>query len=554
MAAERSPARRGVHVSFADGQLDKDTEVAFKRNAGGPPPLPYVLPLDQPVDISLDKPSRGGTVTMSYQLPPELAGHDAAVVMLIEEGGTWRMVPSTVDPVRHTVTGAWPHFSRGVPGVVDMVLDAPGAAWDAVKAGANWTGRSFKSIATGIATTAVGLTGGTTDAVKCEPSSGYWTVTSSKGMTGCVGERNPDGSWPAKVNVRYPYPMLVPLPSGTTGPAWSEILPSYDLADFAVAMIASRYGQLIVPAGKTAPFRIVGPVAADLELSGAQDPYTLAIRAAALIAALLSDGITATELAAGKAAIARIESALEREFLAARKAGDTSRTLAEYIRATQGKGSLLDLRKKELADQRNKYAAGKAFDYLDYLDCAKASYVTYQDVKTKSVRDKVVGAAKLMIDECLPALVDATAQAVAVVRGLTGQDPAEQQKQGKALALEILKSFKDIESLTLSSLGNIVASISFGKYDPTKATVAMARPKVDVVAAARDEIVASLKKAGFPTTTPADPQQSYINRVGPDFIRYGRNDGLLDTVRIVCPGPRMRSGPATAFARTGRSS
>ena len=468
-----------LQVAFAEGQLDKKTKVAFRKDAGGPPPVPAFVPLDKPFDIHLDNASRGGTVTVKYQLPPGLAGYDQAVVMFIEEDGGWRLVPSTVDPARRTVTGQWPHFSRGWVAVFNPVIDAGDAAWSTVKAGADWTGRNIKSVATGIATGAVGVTGGTTDTARCPSSTKDWTVTNSAGMTGCVAAKSPDGSWPVNVNVRYPYPMMVTLPPGTTGPGLADLFLSYDLADLAVTMIASRYGRLIVPAGKTAPLRIIGPAAGDVHLKGVQDPFTLAIRVVALLATVASRGTTATEMAAGKAAIARTEAALENKFVDARKNGDNRYTLAEYIRDTQGDESLLRMRKDQLADARTARGVSTAYAVLDYIDCAKSAYDAHRKLKGKSTGDKVVALAKLMAGDCLPALADTLAAGVAAATSLAGVNPAEQQQRARDLAKAIVKSVKDLESVTFSTLSNVVASISFGKYDPTKASVTLTRPRTD---------------------------------------------------------------------------
>src|SRR5262249_47807772 len=55
----------------------------------------------------------------------------------------------------------------------------------------------------------------------------------------------------------------------------------------------------------------------------------------------------------------------------------------------------------------------------------------------------------------------------------------------------------------------------------------------------------------FPTSRPSDPQQLYIDKIGPDFIRYGQG-GLLDTVPVSCPGPRTVSA-ATGLICSHRS-
>lgn len=82
-----------LEVTFAKGQPDEKTETTFLEAAGGRPSIPAFVPLDKPFDVHLANEPPGGSVTVKYQLPTDLAGYDEAVFMVIEKNCGWRLLP-----------------------------------------------------------------------------------------------------------------------------------------------------------------------------------------------------------------------------------------------------------------------------------------------------------------------------------------------------------------------------------------------------------------------------------------------------------------------------
>ncbi|MBM2618784.1 hypothetical protein JIG36_24810 [Actinoplanes sp. LDG1-06] len=206
-----------VRVTFTSGQLSENTKVTIAQDEEGPAPVPGFVPLNRPFDVALDHPARGGTVTVSYRPPSGVTVDPSRVAMFIEENGSWVLVPAIVDPAKHTVSGSWPHFSKGHVAFFNPLAAAGDAAawsWDKVKDGGGWLVDRSGDVVKGIAAGAVGLTGGTTDTARCVSKAKEWTVKNSTGMTGCVSARDEHGMWPARVNDRYPYPLVVDLPDG----------------------------------------------------------------------------------------------------------------------------------------------------------------------------------------------------------------------------------------------------------------------------------------------------------------------------------------------------
>ncbi len=469
---------KALSVTFASGQLAADTHVALSRDVDdAPPPVDGFAPLDQPFDIHLDKTATGGTVTAHYDLPAGIAVDTSKIVMFIEDSGQWRIVPATVDPTKRTVTGSWPHFSKGHTAWYDpafKVGDAASWSWKKVKSGANWVGDRTADAAKAVVAGAVGLTGGTTDTARCSTDSKYWQITNSAGMTGCVEARDDQQRWPARVNDRYPYPLKVKLPAGTTAPGWTDLLDTHDPIDLVIAMIASRGDQRIVPAGKTVPLHLTGDAPAEVRLTATIDPYTVSARAVELIVAAVTAGITAESLAAARTTIATLESELETEFLTARKAGHTHYTLAEYINDTQSQNSLVQMRKRALRNATAAYAISQFFDLLDLGECLAAQVKTAA-ASTGSFAKQVSTGINLMINTCFH---DYAEKAIRTTYRTTVAllDPATQAAQLEDPVKGMLSQVKTIAPVVGTGISEGLKTITLGGVDLTHAQVVLSRP------------------------------------------------------------------------------
>ncbi|MFF5077706.1 hypothetical protein ACFY36_11680 [Actinoplanes sp. NPDC000266] len=482
-----------VRVSFGPGQLTGDTKVTIVQNGDGPAPVAGYVPLDRPFDISLDHQAQGGTVSAVYQPPAGINVDAARVSMFIEEDGQWVLVPSTVDAATRTVSGRWPHFSRGHLAFFDPLLDAGDAAadwsWDKVKAGTGWIVDRSGDVANGIAAAAVGLTGGTTDTVRCPTTAKEWVVTNSTGMTGCVAVRGSDSMWPAKVNVRYPYPLVVSLPDAAVGPGVFDLLDTHDPIELALAMVMSRSGKLAVPAGASVPLKLAGNAPRSLRLNAKLDSSVMAVKAVGLLALAVTRGRSGAEISAMRAELNAVEKDLWDAFIAERENHSSGYTLAEYLRDTQADNGLLQQRKKMISRAENAGAVEDFFDKVELISCGTSLVLGAKDASlsfTKQV-GKLIDA---IFDKCFGVFVKAS-----VTHGYKAQmallNPAEQAKQIGDLTTGLLEQAKDLRSSVAVGVSGIIDTLSLGKANTATARVTLNRPvppsrlrNVDWVAAA----------------------------------------------------------------------
>ncbi len=467
-----------LRATFTSGQLPDDTRVTITQNVAGPDPVPGFVPLSQPFDISLDHNAGGGTVTAAYQLPAGITAHPGQLVMFIEEHGTWKLVPTTADPATRTITGTWPHFSKGHIALFNPILtvgDGAAWSWDKVKAGTGWVVDKTGDVAKGIAAGAVGLTGGTTDTVRCKTPAKEWTAVNSTGMTGCVEAKDKSGVWPAKVNDRYPYPLVVDLPVGTIGPGWRDLIDTHDPVELVLAMIASRSNRLAVPAGATVPFKLTADAPRTLRLDARLDAKIMAVKALGLIAAVLTRGASAAEVAAARAEIAVLEKELEDAFIAARQAGSKANTLGDYIQDTQADNSLVQMRKKALRKEQNSVTVNHIFNLLDLVACG-TSAVTGAAQAGLSFTKQVGSLMNAMFDKCFPVFVKASITTQYQAE-LAKMNPTEQLKRIGDLTTGLLEQARDLRSTAAVSISGLIDTLSLGTINSSKARVTLNRPR-----------------------------------------------------------------------------
>ncbi len=159
--------------------------------------------------------------------------------MLVEDDAGWRVLDTTYDASTGTATSAWPLFSRGLLGFVDPLAelgrDAVGGVRDAAGNVLDWSGEQFDQFAgwakergaeaaRTVASGVLAVLGGTLDNVTCMPAGADWQFRAEGTvlLTGCAGPADGD-VWPARVGNRAPYPVLVTLPNGVTGPGAKEL-------------------------------------------------------------------------------------------------------------------------------------------------------------------------------------------------------------------------------------------------------------------------------------------------------------------------------------------
>jgi hypothetical protein len=469
-----------VKVTFGSGQLSQDTRVTITENGDGPAPVPGFLPLTRPFDIKLDHSARGGTVTAAWQPPAGFTVDPGRVVMFIEENGAWVLVPSTVDAGAHTISGSWPHFSWGhIAYFNPLQATANTISWSMVKAkdGAAWVVDRSADAAKLVASAAVGATGGTLDTVKCESTAKEWTVTNSAGMTGCVAAQK-DGMWPAKVNDRYPYPLLVDLPDGAIGPGAADLLDSFDPIELAMAMVLSRDDKLSVPAGDTVPFKLAGDAPRTLVLNARLDARITAAKLLGVLATVLTDGLSAEELSAARAELVALQKGLDDGFIAARKNRSGAYTMAEYLADTQSDNGLVGLRKKALQQETRNSRATDAidgfFDWVDLIACGTTSTLKAKDAGL-SFSKQVDALLDDMFGKCFPVFARAsvTHQYRAEMAKL---NPTEQLKRAGDLATGLVEQALDLRSPIAVSFSGLVDTLSLGRTDTSKAKVTLTRP------------------------------------------------------------------------------
>ena len=137
-----------VTAVFGPGDVDAGTRIQIHTQMDGPAPPPDFAPLGLPFDVdAVTGHARGARVSVAVgALPPDV--DPDLVVMLVAEGDRWRFVDTSYDPAAHTATARWPHFSKGVFGLIDTVGDV---GWSAVSAVGDAAGKAkdwSKSIST----------------------------------------------------------------------------------------------------------------------------------------------------------------------------------------------------------------------------------------------------------------------------------------------------------------------------------------------------------------------------------------------------------------------
>ena len=471
-----------VQVHFAPDEVDDGTRVELRTGLGGQPPPADVLPLLRPFEIT---PVRGhartGTVTVRAVLPPDVAPE--LVVILVDEEAGWRVLKTAYDPTTATATAVWPHFSRGLLGFLDPLAelgrDTAGTVAGGLVGAGEWSGEQFDrfagwardrsaAVAKVVAAGAVAALGGTLDNVTCSPSGTDWAFRAEGTalLTGCAGPADGD-AWPSKVGNRAPYPMLVTLPNGVSGPGARELFTSMDLEDAVVTTLWGFTGRTVVPAGKSIGIGLHREAGAELHLRGHTDYSTLAVKVVALVALVMSAGETVLVRQAVKDAIEQIDNRVITERLAGRVYG-----LADAARDTAPDSDL----GRALAATNAAYNAhviDEAFAVIGLVNCAIAS--------AKSARD-LDSTLALMFDTCFPPFVEVTVRnTLGAAKDLA--DPRLKAKLAaelaKGLAAEALNIRKGVTAIVAEPLSVALPRVDLtGPELVVRCTTAACAPKV----------------------------------------------------------------------------
>lgn len=455
-----------VRVAFGEEDARPGTRVRIDVFEDGPTVPDVLEPIAPMFDVAVTQGSAsGGTVSARFDgLAPDV---DAAqIVMLIEDRpNEWRMLDTTVDLAAGVATARWPHFSRGMLACLNPFTDFGSLGWGSLKKRAKCAKPNLEKLAGAVTSALLPLVGGTAKNAACDPSGTDWTfadirtgagTTVGPVLTGCTGPLDGQGhAWPAKIGNQYPYPMLVSLPKGVSGPGALDLAEDADPAELLVAMGWSLVDKAVVPGGGEVPIRMADNAGDRLTFDGVLDPTTLAVKAVVIAATVVTRGESAELRAAARAE--------ERLFVEQLKAGMDKAGKPYYnsdFAADTGWHS------KSARDQRRAAVGNGATALWSYIDLVQCGIAAVKELKDKSYGSAV----KELVLKCWPNFVAGIAE-YAIGREVDELDPTARVEKVKVLTGELIDNVQDLPRLATGNAAMQLFTLTGGKVDITRATL-----------------------------------------------------------------------------------
>jgi hypothetical protein len=443
-----------VRVTFDDSDTHGRIDI---RDDG--PPLPAIFePIAPLFDITTGGTATTGTVTVTFDnLAPDV--DPARIVMLVEERpNLWQTLDTTVDLGTRTATAHWPHFSRGVLACINPTTDFGSWGWNNLRKRAKCAAPAVANVTETVEKSLLPLLGGTSKNVTCKPSGTDWTFTNSR-LTGCAATRDTGGGWPAKIGNQYPYPMLVALPAGVSGPGALDLALDQNPAELIVTMGWSLTDRTVVPGGGEVPLRLDDKTAGKLTFDGHLDETTLALKALIIAATILSRGQAAELRAAARA---------EQKIFAEQLRAGIDKTGKPYYNSdfAQDTGWHSPAARKE----RLAAVGGTALMLWAYVDLTQCSILAGRELANTAYVDAV----QKMLGKCWPAFAsDAT---TALMKHATTQlVPTANLERITTIVGDVIDQIRDIPRLAAANAARKLKLSTANRIDPTRATLTATR-------------------------------------------------------------------------------
>ena len=273
-------------------------------------------------------------------------------------------------------------------------------------------------------------------------------------LTGCSGPFEPvDGSWPARLGNRAPYPQLVELPPGVAGPGAADLFSAMDVEDGAVSMLWSLTGRTVIPAGKSVIVRLPGGGTGDLDFAAHTDFSTIAVRVIAVGAILMSAGDTLII----RDAVKREIEAVDERVLASRRLGGARYELSDAARDT-ARDSELGRRLAATDPAFTASAINQGFAVLAAVTCAISA------VNSGLHGDNPSDVLDQLFESCFEPFVQASVtNTLGEVEGLT--DPKKLAKLEASLVKELLAEVLNMRSVVTGALSGAVPGVDLTRAE-----------------------------------------------------------------------------------------